>query len=79
MALELSIGDIVRMKKSHPCGNCLWEVTRLGADIGLVCQQCRRYVMLPRTYLERRVREVLTRDRSNTEIISPGNSESVFG
>ena len=79
MALELSIGDIVRMKKSHPCGNSLWEVTRLGADIGLVCQQCRRYVMLPRTYLERRVREVLTRDRSNTEIISPGNSESVTG
>ena len=79
MALELSIGDIVRMKKSHPCGNSLWEVTRLGADIGLVCQQCRRYVMLPRTYLERRVREVLTRDRSNTEIISPGNSESLFG
>ena len=79
MALELSIGDIVRMKKSHPCGNSLWEVTRLGADIGLVCQQCRRYVMLPRTYLERRVREVLTRDRSNNEIISPGNSESVTG
>jgi len=79
MALELSIGDIVRMKKSHPCGNSLWEVTRLGADIGLVCQQCRRYVMLPRTYLERRVREVLTRDRSNNDIISPGNSESVFG
>ena len=79
MALDLSIGDIVRMKKSHPCGNSLWEVTRLGADIGLSCQQCRRYVMLPRTYLERRVREVLTRDRSNNEIISPGNSESVTG
>jgi hypothetical protein len=79
MALELSIGDIVRMKKSHPCGNSLWEVTRLGADIGLVCQQCRRYVMLPRTYLERRVREVLPGDRSNNEIASPGNSDSVSG
>ena len=79
MALELSIGDIVRMKKSHPCGNSLWEVTRLGADIGLVCQQCRRYVMLPRTYLERRVREVLPGDRSNNEIASPGDSDSVSG
>jgi hypothetical protein len=79
MALELSIGDIVRMKKSHPCGNSLWEVTRLGADIGLVCQQCRRYVMLPRTYLERRVRKVLPGDRSNNEIASPGNSDSVSG
>ena len=59
MALEVKIGDIVRMKKAHPCGSRLWEVTRLGADIGILCQQCRRYVLLPRPYLERRVREVL--------------------
>ena len=61
MALEVQIGDIVRMKKAHPCGNHLWEVTRLGADIGMVCQQCRRYVMLPRPYLEHRVKEILPR------------------
>jgi hypothetical protein len=59
MALEVKIGDVVRMKKPHPCGGHLWEVTRLGADIGLLCQQCRRHVLLPRPYLERRVREVL--------------------
>jgi len=59
MALELKIGDILRMKKPHPCGNYLWEVTRLGADIGIACQKCRRYVLLPRPYLERRVKEVL--------------------
>ncbi len=62
MALEVKIGDVVRMKKPHPCGSHLWEVTRLGADIGLLCQQCRRHVMLPRPYLERRVREVLPRE-----------------
>ncbi len=59
MALELKLGDVVRMKKAHPCGNPLWQVTRLGADIGLTCQKCHRRVMLPRTYLERRVREVI--------------------
>jgi len=59
LALELNIGDMVRMRKAHPCGGYLWRVTRLGADIGLECQQCGRYVMLPRPYLERRVREVL--------------------
>ena len=69
MALEVKIGDIVRMKKAHPCGSRLWEVTRLGADIGMVCQQCRRYVLLPRPYLERRVREVLP--RSTPENQSP--------
>ncbi len=67
MALEVKIGDIVRMKKAHPCGSRLWEVTRLGADIGMVCQQCRRYVLLPRPYLERRVREVLPRRTPGNE------------
>ena len=67
MALELNIGDVLRMKKAHPCGNPLWEVTRLGADIGLVCQKCRRYVLLPRPYLERRVKEVIPRDWSSEE------------
>lgn len=59
MALELNIGDVLRMKKAHPCGNSLWEVTRLGADIGMVCRKCRRYVLLPRPYLARRLREVI--------------------
>ncbi len=59
MALELKIGDVLRMKKRHPCGSHLWEVTRLGADIGIICQKCRRYVLLPRPYMERRVKEVL--------------------
>ena len=62
MALELRIGDVLRMKKPHPCGSHLWEVTRLGADIGIVCQKCRHYVLLPRPYLERRVKEVLPKN-----------------
>jgi hypothetical protein len=62
MALELKIGDVLRMKKPHPCGSHLWEVTRLGADIGIVCQKCRHYVLLPRPYLERRVKEVLPKN-----------------
>ena len=45
--------DVVRMKKPHPCGNYLWLVTRLGADIGLTCQKCQRHVMLARSHLER--------------------------
>jgi hypothetical protein len=48
MALDLKVGDVVRMKKAHPCGNHLWQVTRLGADIGLTCQKCQRHVMLSR-------------------------------
>jgi hypothetical protein len=59
MALTLKMGDGVRMKKPHPCGNDLWRVTRLGADIGLVCQGCQHHVMLARPQLERRIKEVL--------------------
>ncbi|MYC29465.1 MAG: DUF951 domain-containing protein [Chloroflexi bacterium] len=59
MALDLKVGDQVRMKKPHPCGGYYWRVTRLGADIGLSCLNCRRHVMLPRPQLQRRVREVV--------------------
>ena len=59
MALEVKVGDQVRLKKRHPCGGYYWRVTRLGADIGLLCLNCRRHVMLPRTQLQRRVKEVV--------------------
>ena len=59
MAADLKVGDIVRLKKPHPCGEFLWTVTRLGADIGLVCRKCGRYVMIPRAQLARRIRQVI--------------------
>ena len=67
MALKLKIGDVLRMKKAHPCGNHLWQVRRLGADIGITCQKCGRYVMLPRSYLERRVKEVISGNPSSKD------------
>ena len=59
MALDIRVGDQVRLKKRHPCGGYDWRVTRLGADIGLLCLTCRRHVMLPRPQLQRRVKEVV--------------------
>ena len=63
MALDLKMGDVVRMKKAHPCGNHLWLVTRLGADIGMTCEKCGRHVMLARSLMERRVKEVIPQSR----------------
>ena len=60
MVLELRLGDVLRLKKIHPCGGFLWEVVRLGADIGIKCRQCDRRVLLRRSHLERRVKEVVS-------------------
>jgi len=55
------LGDVVRLKKSHPCGGFDWAVVRLGADIGLKCLRCGRRVLLPRRELERRLKQFLER------------------
>lgn len=51
------LGDIVQMKKQHPCGSYQWEVIRLGADIKIRCTGCSRIVMLPRVDFQKRVKK----------------------
>jgi len=58
---KVRLGDVVRMKKQHPCGSDLWEVTRTGIDIGLKCKGCGRRVMIPRTKFERACRQIVER------------------
>jgi hypothetical protein len=57
----IKLGDVVRLKKPHPCGANEWEVVRLGADIGLVCRGCGRRVMLVRSEFDRRFRAFIER------------------
>ena len=53
--VELLLGDVVRLRRRHPCGGETWLVDRLGADIGLRCETCGRHVMVERPALERRI------------------------
>jgi hypothetical protein len=53
-AIELRIGDVLRLRREHPCGSHEWEVVRLGADIGLVCRGCRHRILMDRLDVERR-------------------------
>jgi len=46
--LELYLGDVVRLRRRHPCGGETWLVDRLGADIGLRCETCGRHVLVER-------------------------------
>jgi hypothetical protein len=61
MVLEINMGDVVRLKKKHPCGSYEWQVVRLGADIGIKCLKCQRRVLLERSTFERRIKAFITR------------------
>ena len=61
MVMEIRLGDVVRLKKPHPCGSYEWEVVRLGADIGIKCLKCQRRVLLQRSTFERRVKAFVSR------------------
>ncbi len=61
MVLEIKLGDVVRLKKKHPCGSYEWQVVRLGADIGIECLKCQRRVLLERGVFERRVKAFVSR------------------
>lgn len=59
--MEIRLGDVVRLRKVHPCGGYEWEVVRLGADIGITCRTCGRRVLLDRSVFEKRVKEFVSR------------------
>ena len=61
MIMEIKLGDIVRLKKKHPCGSYEWEVFRLGADIGIKCLKCQRRALLERSVFEHRVKAFVSR------------------
>jgi hypothetical protein len=60
-ALTLYLGDVVRLRRAHPCGGSDWLVDRLGADIGLRCETCGRHVLVERRLIERRLVEFVRR------------------
>jgi hypothetical protein len=66
---DLGLNDRVRLRKPHPCGSTDWRVVRLGADIGLKCEGCGRRVLLPRSEVEKRIKQVLSKgSAASTEV-----------
>ncbi len=64
--MDIRLGDILKMKKNHPCGQCLWEVKRTGADFRLKCLGCGHEVMISRFKAEKNIKSVI-RDGSPVE------------
>ncbi|PKO14193.1 MAG: DUF951 domain-containing protein [Chloroflexi bacterium HGW-Chloroflexi-10] len=66
MLPEIGLNDILRLKKPHPCGSFDWKVVRMGADIGLVCCQCGRRVLLPRRDLAKRLKIIVQKGQTDS-------------
>ena len=58
-AMDIQVGDVLVMKKEHPCGSKEWKVMRVGMDFKLVCVGCGRQVMIPRAKAEKSVKKIL--------------------
>ena len=79
--MEYYIGDVVRMRKKHPCGSDLWIITRVGLDYRIRCQKCAHSVLLPRQRFVKQVKEVVSRgDPELTKALRPRfSSEEQLG
>ena len=56
--MDIQVGNILKLKKQHPCGSYEWEVLRVGADFRLKCCGCEHQIMIPRRTLEKSVKEI---------------------
>ena len=58
MSMNIQVGNIVKLKKKHPCGSFEWEILRVGADFRLKCLGCEHHVMMERKLVEKSVKEI---------------------
>jgi hypothetical protein len=73
--LDLRMGDVIQMRRPHPCGAFEWEVVRIGADIGLRCRGCTRRVLMERRTLRRRAKAFVERGGE----VDPAIRRAIFG
>lgn len=59
IGMDIQVGDIVKLKKPHPCGAKEWEVLRIGADFRLKCQGCGHQIMIARRLVEKNVKDIV--------------------
>lgn len=62
--LKLQIGQVVEMKKPHPCGSYTFRIWRVGMDIGIACEKCGRKVMVPRSKLEKNIKKIYSEEET---------------
>lgn len=58
MAQQYEVGDVIKMKKKHPCGSYEWKILRVGADFRLKCLGCEHQIMITRKNVEKNTKEI---------------------
>lgn len=66
MKMDIQVGDILTMKKAHPCGNDRWLVRRTGADLKIRCLNCGHELMTPRFKIEKNIRNIHREENPST-------------
>lgn len=64
--MDIQLGDILIMKKGHPCGGDRWLVRRTGADLKIKCLKCGHELMIPRFKIEKNIRSIQREEKSST-------------
>ena len=62
--MDIRVGDVLIMKKNHPCGNNEFNVLRTGMDFKLECKKCARVVMVSRIKAEKNIKKVIREQES---------------
>ena len=57
--MDVRVGDVLEMKKPHPCGSRQWQVLRVGMDFKLRCAGCQHELMLPRAKAEKNIKKII--------------------
>lgn len=60
--MDIQVGDVLKLKKPHPCGSSEWEVLRIGADFRLKCKGCEHQIMIARRLVEKNIKQILKKN-----------------
>lgn len=64
--MDIHVGDVLELKKPHPCGSRQWQVLRVGMDFKLRCAGCGHELMIPRSKAEKAVKKIIPREEADT-------------
>lgn len=65
--IRMNPGDVLELKKQHPCGGRRFKVMRAGSEVRIICEQCGRDMVIDRIKLEKAVKKVIPSETSDEE------------